>query len=118
MDQMVSYDPGSAISAGARDTYATANPLDISTTTASYAQIGYQYWIACFLHGPEAWANLRRTGLPALTPNPYPGSEVPGAFISRITYPPSEILVNSANVQAAISNMGGDALSTKVWWNK
>lgn len=118
MDQMVSYDPGSAISAGARDTYATANPLDISTTTASYTQIGYQYWIACFLHGPEAWANLRRTGFPALAPNPYPGSEVPGAFISRITYPPSEILVNSANVQAAITNMGGDALSTKVWWNK
>jgi hypothetical protein len=86
--------------------------------TASLTQIGYQYWISSFLHGPEAWANFRRTGFPALAPNPYPGSEVPGAFINRITYPPSEILVNGENVQAAISEQGADNLATKVWWNK
>jgi hypothetical protein len=118
MDQMATYDAGSAVPAADRDAYAAANLLDISTPAASFAQIGYQYWISSFLHGPEAWANFRRTGFPALTANPYSGSEVPGAFISRITYPPSEILVNGANVQPAISNMGGDALNIKVWWNK
>jgi len=118
MDQMATYDVGSTVLAADRDAYATANPLDISTTAASLAQIGYQYWISSFLNGPEAWANFRRTGFPVLSANPYPGSEVPGAFINRITYPPSEILVNSANVQTAISNMGGDGLNIKVWWNK
>ncbi len=118
MDQMVSFDAASAISAGDRDTYATANPLDVSSLAASISQISYQYWISSFLNGPEAWANFRRTGFPALASNPYPGSEVPGSFINRISYPPSEILVNGENVQAAIAAQGPDNLATKVWWNK
>ncbi len=118
MDQMASYDAASTIAAADRDAYATANPLDVSSAAASLAQIGYQYWIASFLHGPEAWANFRRTGFPALAANPFPGSEVPGSFVNRITYPPSEILVNSSNVQQAISAQGADNLATKVWWNK
>ena len=116
MDQMASYDAASTILAADRDTYATANPLDVSSLNASLTQIGYQYWIASFLHGPEAWANFRRTGFPALAANPYPGSEVPGSFVNRITYPPSEILVNSSNVQEAITAQGADNLATKVWW--
>ncbi len=114
MNQMASYDAASTISAGAITTYLgiTANQLTIGT---ELQQIGEQYWVASFLHGPEAWANFRRTGYPALTPNPYPGSEVPGAFINRITYPPSEILVNNENVQAAIAAQGADNLATKMW---
>ena len=121
MDQMVSYDPGCAISAGNRDAYVatTAGALDVTTATASIAQIGYEYWIASFLNGPETWANFRRTGAPALTPNPFSGSATPGAFISRLTYPNSELLVNGQNVTSAIEGLGGpDALTTKVWWNK
>ena len=116
MDQMVLYDPASAVSAGDRDTYAANNLLDVSTLDASLQDIHYQYWIASFLIGNEAWANLRRTGYPVLAPNPYPGKLVD--VITRITYPPSEILVNSSNVQTAISQMGGDELDTKVWWDK
>ena len=116
VDQMASYDAASAISAANRDAYANANPLDTSSLTASLQQINYEYWIASFLNGPEAWANFRRSGYPALAPNPYPGRSV--TFITRITYPPSEILVNSKNVTDAISAMGGDNLDTKVWWDK
>jgi hypothetical protein len=116
MDQMVSYDPASAVAAADRDTYVAANPLDVSTLNASLAQINYQYWIASFLNGSEAWANFRRSGYPVLAPNPYPGKSV--TFITRITYPPSEILVNSKNVQPAITSMGGDNLDTRVWWDK
>lgn len=116
MDQMALYDANSAVATGDRDTYVAANPLDVSTLDNSIKQIAYQYWIASFLHGSEAWANFRRTGYPVLAPNPYPGKTVD--FITRITYPPSEILVNSANVQQAISDMGGDNLDTKVWWDK
>lgn len=69
-----------------------------------------------FLNGPEAFANFRRSGFPTLTPNPYPGREV--EFINRLTYPNSEISVNTENVKAAIASQGPDDLATKVWWDK
>lgn len=68
------------------------------------------------MNGPEAFANFRRSGYPLLTSNPFPGKEV--EFINRLTYPNSEISVNSENVQAAISAQGADNLATKVWWDK
>ena len=116
IDQMASYDVASTIFPTNRDNYANANPLDVTTLDASLEQINYQYWIASFLIGSEAWANLRRSGYPVLTPNPYPGKVVD--VITRITYPPSEILVNNANVSVAITDMGGNDLDTRVWWDK
>ncbi len=117
MNQMASYDAGSAIAASVITAY-LAIPANQLTTGTELQQIGYQYWIASFLHGPETWANFRRTGFPALTPNPFVGDIPAGSFITRITYPPSEILVNGANVQAGITSVGGDALNVKLWWNK
>jgi hypothetical protein len=121
MDQMESFDPGCKVAAADRDTYADGaeGTLDNSSLAAALPQIGYQYWVASFLNGPETWANLRRIGYPALTANPFSGSQVPGAFIERLTYPDAEKLVNGENVTSAIGTLGGpDALSTKVWWAK
>jgi hypothetical protein len=115
MEQLASYDPGSAVPGPAIDAYLQANPFD---PARALEQINTQYWIASFLNGPEAWANFRRSGYPNLAPNPFPGSQVPGGFIRRLTYPNSEISVNRANIDAAISRMGGDNLSTRVWWDK
>ncbi|HET6996442.1 MAG TPA: SusD/RagB family nutrient-binding outer membrane lipoprotein [Chitinophagaceae bacterium] len=119
MDQMATYDAGSAVAAGARDAYVTANPLVPGT---ELQQINTQYWIASFLNGPEAFANFRRSGFPALTPNPYgqPNNpDVPnGTFIRRLTYPTSELSVNTANVNEAIGRQGADKLSTRIWWDK
>ena len=119
MDQLATYDAGSAVPAGARDAYIAAHPL---VPGRELEQINTQYWIASFLNGPEAFANFRRTGYPALTPNPYgqPNNpDVPnGTFIRRIGYPTSELSVNSANLNAAIAIMGPDKLSTRVWWDK
>jgi hypothetical protein len=119
MDQMAIYDPGSAVSGADRDAYIAANPLNAGT---ELEQINTQYWIASFLNGPEAFANFRRSGYPALTPNPYgqPNNpDVPnGTFIRRLTYPTSELSVNTENVNAAISSQGADKLSTRVWWDK
>ena len=113
MQQMASYDAGSAIAAGDITTYLANNPFD---PARALEQIGTQYWIASFLNGPEAFANFRRTGFPALAPNPYPGKEV--AFIFRLTYPNSEQSVNTTNFSAAISRQGPDKLDTKIWWAK
>ncbi|MCF6407781.1 SusD/RagB family nutrient-binding outer membrane lipoprotein [Chitinophaga filiformis] len=119
MDQMVVYDMNSAVSTAARDAYIAANPL---TAGNELEQINTQYWIASFLNGPEAFANFRRSGFPTLTPNPYgqPNNpDVPnGTFIRRLTYPTSELSVNSENVNEAISRQGPDKLSTRIWWDK
>lgn len=119
MDQLALYDAGSAVAPAARDAYIAAHPL---VPGRELEQINTQYWIASFLNGPEAFANFRRSGYPALAPNPYgqPNNpDVPnGTFIRRLTYPTSELSVNSANVKDAISKQGEDKLSTRLWWDK
>ncbi|HEY6505746.1 MAG TPA: SusD/RagB family nutrient-binding outer membrane lipoprotein [Chitinophagaceae bacterium] len=119
MDQMVTFDAGCAVAAADRDTYVAANPL---TGGTELQQINTQYWIASFMNGPEAFANFRRSGFPALTPNPYgqPNNpDVPnGTFIRRLTYPTTELSVNTVNVNAAIAVQGADKLSTRIWWDK
>jgi hypothetical protein len=106
---------GTAISETAMSEYTAANPLNMDK---ALEQINTQYWVASFLNGPEAFANFRRSGFPALTPNPFPGKEITGQFIRRLTYPDSEQSVNSGNIQAAISRQGPDNLDTRVWWDK
>jgi hypothetical protein len=114
MDQLVEYDPASAVAGGDRDTYADAQVATFDGN--ELAQINYEYWVASFLNGSEAWANFRRSGFPALAGNPFPGRDVD--FITRLTYPPSEILVNTKNVQDAIEEQGPDKLDTRVWWDQ
>ena len=114
MDQMATYDALSTVAAGDRDTYAAAMVASFSGNELT--QINYEYWIASFLNGPEAWANFRRSGFPVLAVNPFPGRTVD--FITRLTYPPTEKLVNNENYQAAITSQGPDNLDTKVWWDK
>lgn len=116
LNQMASYDAGSTIQQGKMDEYVQANPLNMNN---ALEDINTQYWVASFLNGPEAWANFRRSGYPALTPNPFPGSEIPaGTFIRRLTYPDSEQSVNAENLQRAVSRQGPDKLETRVWWDK
>ena len=113
MDQLGTVDPGSFIAPAAADAYLAANPFEAAN---ALEMINTQYWVSSFMSGPEAFANFRRSGFPMLNSNPFPGKEV--EFINRITYPNSEISVNSENVQAAISAQGPDNLATKVWWDK
>ena len=115
MEQLASYDANAAVAPAAITAYLTENPFKTST---ALEQINTQYWIASFLNGPEAFANFRRSGFPVLTPNPFPGKAIKGTFIRRLTYPNSEISVNSVNVKEAIGRQGADDLDTKVWWDK
>ena len=115
MAQVSEMDANSVVSSSAVDAYLAANPFN---STTALEQINTQYWISCFLNGPEAFANFRRTGFPKLSANPFPGKAIKGDFINRLTYPNSEISVNSVNVKAAIANQGADDLDTKVWWHK
>lgn len=113
MVQMALHDAASTIPAAAIEAYITANPLVDAT---ALQQINSQYWVSSLMNGPEAFANFRRSGFPTLQANPFPGREV--LFINRLTYPNSEISVNSENVGAAITAQGEDDLETRVWWHK
>lgn len=115
MEQLALYDANSAVPAASIDAYLKANPYVAAT---ALEQINTQYWVASFLNGPEAFANFRRSGFPTLSPNPFPGKSIKGTFIRRLTYPNSEISVNSTNVKEAISRIGADDLDSKVWWDK
>jgi hypothetical protein len=115
MSQLATYGASTAIPLANIDAYIQANPYNAAKALEI---INTQYWIASFLNGPEAFANFRRSGYPVLVPNPYPGSDLKTeAFIRRLTYPDSELNVNSANVQEAISRQGLDILDTRVWWD-
>lgn len=116
MEQLASYGPSSAVATGDINAYIGAHPLAADNATA-FEQINNEYWVASFLNGPEAFANFRRSGFPDLAPNPFPGKDISGDFIRRLTYPNSEISVNTDNVNAAISRMGADGLDTRVWWD-
>lgn len=119
MNQLAGYGTAAAIPGADIDAYVSAHPL---VGGRELEQVNTQYWIASFLNGPEAFANFRRSGYPALAANPYgqPNNpDVPtGTFIRRIGYPTSELSINKENVDAAIAVMGPDELSTRLWWDE
>ncbi|GAB3994463.1 SusD/RagB family nutrient-binding outer membrane lipoprotein [Spirosoma daeguense] len=115
MKQLGDYDATSLVSDANITAYLQKNPY---VAAQGLQLINTQYWVASFLNGPEVFANFRRSGFPALTPNPYPGKEIKGNFINRLSYPDSELSVNGAKVNEAISRQGPDNLDTRVWWDK
>lgn len=119
MEQLAEYGPNAALPTTDIQTYTQAHPLDISTPEKALEQINTQYWVASFLNGSELFANFRRSGYPALAPNPYPGRELTKEdFIRRLNYPDAELVVNQANVNEALTRQGPNLLDTRVWWDK
>jgi hypothetical protein len=114
MLQMAEYDTKAAIAADKIQVYVDGNTLQVGK---ELEQINNQYWVASFINGSETFANFRRSGFPALTKNPYPGSEIKGNFISRLPYPDSETITNQENLNSAIKNQGPNDLNSKVWWD-
>lgn len=115
MIQLGDYDATSLVPTAAITAYLQQNPY---VAAKGLELINTQYWVASLLNGPEAFANFRRSGYPALTPNPYPGKEIKGSFINRLSYPDSEASVNLAKLTEAINRQGPDNLDTRVWWDK
>jgi hypothetical protein len=87
------------------------------TLTEGLRLINTQYWIVNIRNGTEAFANFRRTGLPALTPNPIKGVLPSVGFIRRLSYPDAEASANTVNYNNAATAIGGDKLSSRVFWD-
>lgn len=90
---------------------------DVNYATAAptwQEKIGIQKWISLYMRGWDAWTEWRRLDYPQLTPATNAVSAIP----VRYTYPIPEQNVNKANYDAASSAIGGDAVTTKLFWDK
>lgn len=119
MQSLADFNSAGTIDEATADAYATAHPLDISSSAAALQQINMQYWVTTgtLFNFIEAWNNWRRSGYPVLTPVNYTGNFTNGQIPRREIYPSSEATTNGANLKAAISDMGGDTWTTRVWWD-
>src|SRR5712692_3191339 len=83
--------------------------------TPGLQQIALQKWIAFYTNGVQAWAEWRRTCVPAtLVPGP---DAVQNTVPRRYQYSIRELSVNAANVAAAVARQGPDVFSTRMYWD-
>jgi len=92
------------------------NPAVLYNPTDALKLINTQYWIVNVRNGTEAFANFRRTGFPTLTPNTV-NNKLNGGFVRRLSYPDAEASANTANYNDAASAIGGDKLTSRVFWD-
>lgn len=121
--------------AGFTDAINASDSYTFATEAASVAwedgdnklqKIITQKWIANYPIGFEAWNDFRRTGYPEMVPPKnnlssagYIGDIIDGRMVRRLPYPSTEKDSNSANLEAAISMLGGpDTGNTDLWWAK
>lgn len=95
--------------------YFTRTAIDLTAGNAR-EKILTQKWLALINCGHEAWFNVRRTGIPALTAGPDNLNE--GMYPVRYLYPESEQATNSVNYSAAAARIGGDNINSKCWWEQ
>jgi hypothetical protein len=87
-----------------------------TTATGNYKQkIGNQKWLGLFDRGVEGWAEWRRLDYPILNP---PVGKVYGDIPVRMPYPYNENKMNKDNYDAASAAIGGDLMTTKLFWDK
>ena len=104
--------------ADATNAYTTYNTsLSVTYTPLpadGYKQrIGEQKYLALYNRGFDAWTEWRRLGYPVLTKATNALSEIP----LRFTYPIKEQNLNGANYSQASAAIGGDLVTTKLFWD-
>jgi hypothetical protein len=86
-----------------------------ATAAGNWKQkIGTQKWIALYNRSYETWTELRRLDFPVITA---PVNAKSG-FPNRLTYPNTEQTLNGTSYTAAASAIGGDVVTTKLFWDK
>lgn len=92
-----------------------ANPeIAYSTAPGNWKQkIGMQKWLALYNRGYDAWIDSRRFDYPQFVAPADAASDFP----VRFTYPVNEQNTNGINYDAAAAAIGGDAVTTKLFWD-
>ena len=81
------------------------------------ASIGMQAWISFYLRGYLGWTEWRRLGYPFMNEPPTPATGVV-TYPYRYPYPSGEQTLNPDNYTKAAAAIGGDLMSTKLYWEK
>ena len=104
------------VSASDIATYLAQPSVAYATATGTWKQkIGEQYYLALYNRGFESWTSYRRLDFPVLTaPADAAIAEVP----KRYTYPAEEQTLNNSSVKAASNAIGGNTMTTKIFWDK
>ncbi|KAA3436449.1 SusD/RagB family nutrient-binding outer membrane lipoprotein [Rufibacter hautae] len=85
------------------------------TAPGDYKQkIGTQKWISLYSNPVEGWKEWRRLDAPSLVKPALGISEIP----LRLTYPTTEFNSNGDNAEAASSAIGGNTVTSKIFWDK
>jgi len=103
---------GSAADATA---YLAQSSVNYATAAGTWKEkIGVQKWIALYNRGFDAWTEQRRFDYPVLKAPSTALSDYP----VRYTYPTNEQNLNALNWKTASSAIGGDEVTTKLFWDK
>jgi hypothetical protein len=99
----------------AANTYLAQPSVAYTTATGTYKQkIGTQKWIAEYVQPVQAWTDWRRLDYPQLTAPATAQTPIP----LRLPYPTEEQNLNAANYAAASTAIGGDKVTSKIFWDK
>lgn len=115
MDQWTRYPNAVAIPVVDQDNYIN-HPDVVYDDGNALELINTQYWVSNVANGHESFANFRRTGYPALSPNLY-NNNLNGGFMRRFSYPNTEAGQNETNHTAAAAAIGGNNLTSRVFWD-
>lgn len=97
--------------------YVNARLAQAGVTVPRLQVIREEKWKSLFGQAYDAWAEWRRTGVPALSPatDATNGGVIPRRFI----YPANEASLNGDNYKTAVSHLAlGDKNTARVWWDK
>lgn len=103
------------VSGGDIAAYLAQPSVAYATATGTWKQkIGEQAYLALYNRGFECWTSYRRLDFPVLTaPVDADVNQVP----TRYTYPAREETLNATNNTAASNAIGGNTLTTKIFWD-
>lgn len=94
--------------------YLTMNPYNAANWKKS---IGEQSWVAMYNQPVVSWNFYRRLDYPALQAPPTAIANADGKVPVRLQYPGLEATTNGTNYAKASTAIGGDKLTTKVFWD-
>ena len=98
-------------------TYMAQANVAWATAAGDWKQkIATQEWLSFYIRGLEAWTTWRRLDAPQMNLPPTPETDdrqVP----KRFTYPINEQTLNATNYYSAADAVGGDLMSTKLFWD-
>jgi hypothetical protein len=95
--------------------YIAQPEVNYATASGDWKQkLGIQLWLALYNQGFEAWTTWRRLDFDAFNAPPELTLE---QIPLRFTYPLEEAQLNGPNYLSAGEKIGGDAVSTQIFWD-